>query len=84
MKDLFHSFCFEVYKVVLSAPTCFVIFMQSLFIPRVLDSVETAKREIEFFFPEFKYDKWLEKNGEKIQNGQIIYDEVSKTHKVLE
>ncbi|XP_046857505.1 nucleoside diphosphate kinase 6-like [Xenia sp. Carnegie-2017] len=48
------------------------------------DSVETAKREIEFFFPEFKYDEWLEKNEEKIQNGQIIYDEVSKTHKVLE
>ncbi|XP_076440400.1 nucleoside diphosphate kinase 6-like [Babylonia areolata] len=44
------------------------------------DSEATAKREIEFFFPEFDIDKWHKEMEEVFQSGLVEFDEECCLH----
>ncbi|XP_008288552.1 nucleoside diphosphate kinase 6 [Stegastes partitus] len=44
------------------------------------DSVESAQREISFFFPDFCADEWLEKEEPSFRSGRMHYDHHSQIH----
>ncbi|KAK7100033.1 nucleoside diphosphate kinase 6-like isoform X2 [Littorina saxatilis] len=44
------------------------------------DSEETAKREIEFFFPEFNADRWYKEVEPVFKSGQVEFDETTCEH----
>ncbi|XP_026175323.1 nucleoside diphosphate kinase 6 [Mastacembelus armatus] len=44
------------------------------------DSVESAQREIIFFFPEFCVEEWMEKEEPLFRTGQICYDHEKQIH----
>lgn len=44
------------------------------------DSVESAQREISFFFPDFSMEEWLEKEEPSFRSGQILYDHQRLIH----
>uniref|UniRef100_A0A3Q3XDD4 Nucleoside diphosphate kinase n=1 Tax=Mola mola TaxID=94237 RepID=A0A3Q3XDD4_MOLML len=44
------------------------------------DSVESAQREISFFFPDFSMEEWLEKEEPSFRSGQIHYDHQRLIH----
>ncbi|XP_051816841.1 nucleoside diphosphate kinase 6 [Acanthochromis polyacanthus] len=44
------------------------------------DSVESAQREIGFFFPDFSVDKWMEKEEPSFRSGRIHYDHQNQIH----
>ncbi|XP_034018390.1 nucleoside diphosphate kinase 6 [Thalassophryne amazonica] len=44
------------------------------------DSVESAHREISFFFPEFSVADWMEKEEPSFRQGQIHYDQEKQIH----
>ncbi|KAI3364340.1 hypothetical protein L3Q82_011139 [Scortum barcoo] len=44
------------------------------------DSVESAKREISFFFPEFCMEEWIEKEEPSFRSGPIRYDHQKQIH----
>ncbi|XP_047492376.1 nucleoside diphosphate kinase 6-like isoform X1 [Penaeus chinensis] len=46
------------------------------------DSPETAAKEMDFFFPEFNREEWLESEGEKFRKGLITLDENNFIHRV--
>ncbi|XP_068198684.1 nucleoside diphosphate kinase 6 [Antennarius striatus] len=47
------------------------------------DSVESAQREIRFFFPEFCAEEWMEKEEPLFRSGQIQYDHQKQIHTPL-
>lgn len=47
------------------------------------DSVESAQREIGFFFPEFCVEEWMRKEEPFFRSGQIHYDYQKLTHTLL-
>ncbi|KAM3603587.1 uncharacterized protein V6R79_025592 [Siganus canaliculatus] len=47
------------------------------------DSVESAEREIHFFFPEFSIQDWMEKEEPLFRSGQIRYDHEKQIHTAL-
>ncbi|XP_030628380.1 nucleoside diphosphate kinase 6 [Chanos chanos] len=48
------------------------------------DSVESAHREIAFFFPEFQIEDWMKKEEPCFRTGQIWYDEQGQIHTLFE
>ncbi|XP_033503713.1 nucleoside diphosphate kinase 6 [Epinephelus lanceolatus] len=44
------------------------------------DSVESAQREIRFFFPDFCAEEWMEKEEPSFRSGQIHYDHKKQIH----
>ncbi|XP_028997595.1 nucleoside diphosphate kinase 6 isoform X2 [Betta splendens] len=44
------------------------------------DSVESAQREINFFFPDFRVEEWMEKEEPLFRLGQIYYDHQKQIH----
>ncbi|KAM9338862.1 nucleoside diphosphate kinase 6 [Symphorus nematophorus] len=44
------------------------------------DSVESAQREINFFFPDFCAKEWMEKEEPSFRSGQIHYDHQKQIH----
>jgi len=47
------------------------------------DSPETAKREINFFFPQFRYDDWFKTHEQKLRQAKTVnFDEDSWEHKL--
>nr|KAG5711756.1 hypothetical protein BaRGS_023520 [Batillaria attramentaria] len=44
------------------------------------DSEETAKREIQFFFPEFDVSKWYQETEPLFRSGQVRFDEEKVEH----
>lgn len=44
------------------------------------DSLESAQREIAFFFPDFCADKWMKKEEPLFRSGQIRYDHQNQIH----
>ncbi|XP_022624867.1 nucleoside diphosphate kinase 6 [Seriola dumerili] len=44
------------------------------------DSVESAQREIGFFFPDFCADEWMEKEEPLFRSGQIQFDHQKQIH----
>lgn len=47
------------------------------------DSPESAQREINFFFPDFSVEQWMEKEEPLFRSGQIRYDHKGQIHKPL-
>ncbi|XP_062857409.1 nucleoside diphosphate kinase 6 [Trichomycterus rosablanca] len=47
------------------------------------DSLESAKREIAFFFPEFSVQQWLEVDEPCFRTGQMEYDQERQIHTPL-
>lgn len=45
-----------------------------------LDSVESAQREISFFFPDFSAEEWMEKEEPWFRSGHFQYDHEKETH----
>ncbi|XP_016415951.1 nucleoside diphosphate kinase 6-like [Sinocyclocheilus rhinocerous] len=55
------------------------------FMSRIVDiqyiySVESAKREISFFFPEFNADEWMSREEPRFRLGLTEYDEERQIH----
>lgn len=48
------------------------------------DSVESAQREINFFFPDFSEEEWMEKEEPAFRSGQIHYDHQKQIHTLSE
>lgn len=48
------------------------------------DSVESAQREINFFFPEFSMEEWIQKEEPSFRSGQICYDHDKQIHTLPE
>ncbi|XP_020494558.2 nucleoside diphosphate kinase 6 [Labrus bergylta] len=48
------------------------------------DSVESAQREILFFFPDFCTEEWMEKEEPSFRSGQIHYDQQKQIHTLSE
>ncbi|XP_075713724.1 nucleoside diphosphate kinase 6 [Rhinoderma darwinii] len=48
------------------------------------DSVETACREISFFFPDFDVSHWYEKQEPLYRAGPVYYDEETLEHRLVE
>lgn len=44
------------------------------------DSIESAKREIGFFFPDFCVDEWMEKEEPEFRAGHIQFDHQKQIH----
>ncbi|XP_071394097.1 nucleoside diphosphate kinase 6 isoform X2 [Centroberyx affinis] len=44
------------------------------------DSAESAHREINFFFPEFSVEEWMEKEEPSFRIGEIQYDQKKQIH----
>lgn len=44
------------------------------------DSIESARREIGFFFPDFRVDEWMEKEEPSFRSGQKHYDHHNQIH----
>lgn len=44
------------------------------------DSVESAQREISFFFPEFSTGEWMKKDEPLFRSGQVRYDHQKQIH----
>ncbi|XP_010733560.1 nucleoside diphosphate kinase 6 [Larimichthys crocea] len=44
------------------------------------DSVESAQREIDFFFPDFCAEEWMKKEEPSFRSGQIHYDHQNQIH----
>ncbi|XP_029984922.1 nucleoside diphosphate kinase 6 [Sphaeramia orbicularis] len=44
------------------------------------DSVESAQREIAFFFPDFCVEEWMQKEEPLFRGGQIQYDHQKQIH----
>ena len=44
------------------------------------DSPESAKKEIEFFFPDLNVEKWLEKEEPCYRTEKLVFDSNSKEH----
>ncbi|XP_051265498.1 nucleoside diphosphate kinase 6 isoform X1 [Dicentrarchus labrax] len=44
------------------------------------DSVESAQREIHFFFPDFCAEEWMEKEEPSFRSGDINYDHQKQIH----
>ncbi|XP_028253943.1 nucleoside diphosphate kinase 6 [Parambassis ranga] len=44
------------------------------------DSLESARREISFFFPDFCIEEWMEKEEPLFRSGQICYDHQNYIH----
>ncbi|XP_034554885.1 nucleoside diphosphate kinase 6 [Notolabrus celidotus] len=44
------------------------------------DSVESAQREITFFFPDFSTEEWMKKEEPLFRSGQICYDQQKQIH----
>lgn len=47
------------------------------------DSVESAHREIAFFFPEFNVREWMERHEPFFRTGHVEYDQQRRIHTVL-
>nr|XP_023655885.1 nucleoside diphosphate kinase 6 isoform X1 [Paramormyrops kingsleyae]XP_023655892.1 nucleoside diphosphate kinase 6 isoform X1 [Paramormyrops kingsleyae]XP_023655902.1 nucleoside diphosphate kinase 6 isoform X1 [Paramormyrops kingsleyae]XP_023655905.1 nucleoside diphosphate kinase 6 isoform X1 [Paramormyrops kingsleyae] len=47
------------------------------------DSVESAHREIAFFFPEFNVREWMERSEPFFRTGHVEYDQQRRIHTVL-
>ncbi|GLD59799.1 nucleoside diphosphate kinase 6-like protein [Lates japonicus] len=47
------------------------------------DSVESAQREISFFFPDFCVEEWMEKDEPLFRSGQIHFDHQKQIHTLL-
>ncbi|XP_015227075.1 PREDICTED: nucleoside diphosphate kinase 6 isoform X1 [Cyprinodon variegatus] len=47
------------------------------------DSIESALREIHFFFPDFNVEQWIEKEEPFFRSGHIRYDDEDQIHKPL-
>ncbi|XP_072558727.1 nucleoside diphosphate kinase 6 isoform X3 [Paramormyrops kingsleyae] len=47
------------------------------------DSVESAHREIAFFFPEFNVREWMERSEPFFRMGHVEYDQQRRIHTVL-
>lgn len=45
-----------------------------------LDSVESAQREISFFFPDFSAEEWMEKEEPSLRSGHFHYDHEKQMH----
>ena len=50
----------------------------------LLDSEKSAKKEIEFFFPEFNWQFWKEYEEPQFQLGNVSYCYELGVHKVLQ
>ncbi|XP_068432591.1 nucleoside diphosphate kinase 6 [Clinocottus analis] len=46
------------------------------------DSVESAQREIRFFFPDFRAEEWMEKEEPSFRSGQMHYDHQKQIHEL--
>ncbi|KAJ3607253.1 hypothetical protein NHX12_026765 [Muraenolepis orangiensis] len=44
------------------------------------DSIESARREIHFFFPEFSMEDWMEKEEPAFRDGRMEYDQRRRIH----
>ncbi|KAK1889559.1 Nucleoside diphosphate kinase 6 [Dissostichus eleginoides] len=44
------------------------------------DSIESARREIDFFFPDFCMEEWMDKEEPLFRSGQIHYDDQKQIH----
>ncbi|XP_037607611.1 nucleoside diphosphate kinase 6 [Sebastes umbrosus] len=44
------------------------------------DSVESAQREISFFYPDFCVEEWMEKEEPSFRSGRIHYDHQKQIH----
>ncbi|XP_056283416.1 nucleoside diphosphate kinase 6 isoform X2 [Pseudoliparis swirei] len=44
------------------------------------DSVESAQREIRFFFPDFCMEEWMEKEEPSFRSGRLHYDHQKQIH----
>ncbi|XP_077367437.1 nucleoside diphosphate kinase 6 isoform X2 [Festucalex cinctus] len=44
------------------------------------DSTESARREIAFFFPDFRTEEWMEREEPSFRSGQIRYDPQQHVH----
>ncbi|XP_049613956.1 nucleoside diphosphate kinase 6 isoform X1 [Syngnathus scovelli] len=44
------------------------------------DSAESARREIAFFFPDFRPDEWMEREEPSFRSGQVHYDPQQHVH----
>ncbi|KAG7460746.1 hypothetical protein MATL_G00202040 [Megalops atlanticus] len=44
------------------------------------DSVESAQREIAFFFPEFSVEEWMEQTEPSFRKGHVEYDQQRQIH----
>ncbi|XP_060947718.1 nucleoside diphosphate kinase 6 isoform X1 [Limanda limanda] len=44
------------------------------------DSVESARREISFFFPDFCVDEWMEKEEPSFRSGELHFDHQKQIH----
>ncbi|XP_056150958.1 nucleoside diphosphate kinase 6 [Lampris incognitus] len=44
------------------------------------DSIDTAHREINFFFPEFNFEEWMEKEEPSFRHGVMKYDQERLIH----
>ncbi|KAE8747682.1 hypothetical protein FOCC_FOCC005662 [Frankliniella occidentalis] len=47
------------------------------------DSVESALREIEVFFPSFDYEKWIVEDEPYFSSGKVQFDEENFVHRAL-
>nr|CAG4637480.1 EOG090X0HUX [Ceriodaphnia reticulata] len=47
------------------------------------DSIISALREIDFFFPQFNHQEWLEKHEPLMRSGECNLDHTTFTHKLI-
>ncbi|KAG7508777.1 hypothetical protein JOB18_024045 [Solea senegalensis] len=47
------------------------------------DSVESAQREISFFFPDFSVEEWMKKEEPLFRSGQLQFDQQKQIHTLL-
>ena len=58
----------------------FFLFSFHMFFLCCADSEATAKREIEFFFPEFNMEKWFQEMGNVFSAGQVEFNSDTCEH----
>ena len=61
----------------------FLIFSKLPFIYLFVDSKESAAKEISYFFPEFNIDEWRRTMEPSFKSGELIFNETSKIHELL-
>lgn len=59
-----------------------IIWFIFIFNLHYVDSLTSALREIEFFFPHFNHQEWLEKKEPLIRSGKCNLDLTTFTHKL--
>lgn len=68
---------FKIYFLIIYHLSSKVFFM--LFLPSS-DSVESAQKEIKFFFPDFCMDRWMKEEEPSFRAGHVRYDPQRMIH----